>query len=219
MGGRRGVAGLVMVLGLVASGVVSGCSDDDSAGSDLQGMRGMHSGSPTTGSSADSQAHNDADVSFATDMIPHHAQALLMVDMTEGRQRSADFAALTEQIRAAQTPEIEEMTGWLEDWGEPVPDSTGRMTGGMGGVDGMDGMDGMGGGMMSQDDLDRLEGASRPAFERMWLRMMIAHHEGAVAMSRTEVAEGEYPPAVGLARSIIESQTAEIATMREMLRS
>ncbi len=213
MGGRRGVAGLVMVLGLVASGVVSGCSDDDSAGRDMQGMQRMHSGSPTAGSSADSQAHNDADVSFATDMIPHHAQALLMVDMTEGRQPSADFAALTEQIRAAQTPEIEEMTGWLEDWGEPVPDSTGRMTGGMGS------MGGMGSGMMSRDDLDRLEGASRPAFEQMWLRMMIAHHEGAVAMSRTEVADGEYGPAVALARSIIESQNAEIATMREMLRS
>jgi uncharacterized protein (DUF305 family) len=85
-------------------------------------------------------------------------------------------------------------------------------------MDGMDGMSGMGG-MMSQQDLDRLEGASRSAFERMWLRMMIVHHEGAVEMARTEVEEGEYPPAVELARSIIASQTAEIATMRGMLRS
>jgi uncharacterized protein (DUF305 family) len=49
--------------------------------------------------------------------------------------------------------------------------------------------------------------------------MMIPHHQGAVEMARTEVEEGEYPPAVGLARSIMASQTAEIATMREMLGS
>ncbi len=193
-------AGLALVLGATA------CSDDDPPGRDMGGMQGMH-GSASPGAVQD---HVEADVTFATDMIPHHAQALAMVDMAEGREVSGDFAALTSAIEEAQTPEIEQMSGWLEEWGEPVPDTDGHMHG-----QGMAGMQGM----MSPERLDRLETSSRSRFERMWLRMMIAHHQGAIDMARTEVDEGEYPPAVALARSIIASQTAEIATMREMLRS
>jgi uncharacterized protein (DUF305 family) len=196
-------AGLALVLG------AAGCGGDDPARRDMPGMQGMHEGGSASGEGdAARQAHNDADVTFATDMIPHHAQALMMVNMTEGRDLSPDFAALTAAIRAAQAPEIDLMAGWLEDWGEPVPETDGHMSGG--------GMAGMGG-MAGRDDLDRLRGASRSAFEQMWLRMMIVHHEGAVEMARTEVEAGEYPPTVALARSIAESQTAEIATMRDML--
>lgn len=153
--------------------------------------------------------HNDADVSFATEMIPHHEQALRMVAMTEGRDLSPDFEHLTEHIQDAQQPEIETMTGWLEDWGEDVP--SGHMH-----QDGMAGSDGMAG-MMDEDDLDDLEASERSAFERMWLVMMIDHHEGAVEMAEDELDDGSYQPALDLADSIAESQTDEIEQMREML--
>ena len=176
----RRVLPVLLVLALV----VAGCGGDDEA--------------------ADG-GHDDADVAFATEMIPHHEQALQMVAMTEGRELSPDFEHLTGHIHDAQLPEIETMTGWLEDWDEPVP--TGHQH--------HQGMDMSG--MMSDDDLADLGAAGRSAFERMWLTMMIAHHEGAIEMSRTELDEGSYGPALDLARSIIDSQSREIDEMREML--
>lgn len=180
---RRTVLSTVAALALAFA--LAGCGDsDDSAGSD---------------------SHNDADVAFATQMIPHHEQALQMVAMTEGRDLSDDFAQLTTHIHDAQQPEIETMTGWLEAWGEAVPS----------GHTHHEGMDMSG--MMSEDDLDQLGNAADAAFEAMWLRMMIAHHEGAVEMANTELDDGSYQPALELARSIVDSQTHEIDEMRSML--
>ena len=183
-----------LAVGLAAPFLLTACGGDD-------------------GEVAASADHNAADVEFATDMIPHHAQALVMVDMADGRDLTPETADLMERIEAAQAPEIEQMTGWLEEWDEPVPNSDG-----MGMMDGMDGMD-MGdmSGMMSQQDFDDLEAAQGSAFERMWLSMMIAHHEGAVEMSEVQLEEGEYADALALAESIIESQQAEIEEMEELL--
>lgn len=172
---------------------------------------------------------NAADVEFATGMIPHHAQALVMVDMADGRDISPETADLMERIEAAQAPEIEQMTAWLEEWDQPVPD-LGDMDD-MGGMDDMSDMDhsemdmgdmgdmsegGMSG-MMSAEDMADLEAAEGSAFEQMWLSMMIEHHEGAVEMAEVEVAEGEYDEAVALAEEIIEAQEAEIAEMEALL--
>jgi uncharacterized protein (DUF305 family) len=136
-------------------------------------------------------AHNHADVAFASDMIPHHAQALEMAQMVEGEDVSPEVLELAEEIEAAQDPEIEQMTSWLEQWGEEVPDSS------MGGMDHSD-MD-MGSsdkgmsmsGMMTAEDMAALEAADGEQFEQMWLSMMIAHHQGAIAMAQTEQTEGE----------------------------
>jgi uncharacterized protein (DUF305 family) len=165
--------------------------------------------------------HNAADVEFATGMIPHHAQALHMVEMAEDRGRSPEFRRLLDDIEEAQGPEIEQMAGWLEDWDEEVPPT--EMPMGPGGGHGMDhdtGPEtGMHPGMMGPREFDRLDQMPRgEAFERMWIRMMIEHHEGAIEMSETEVADGEYPDAIRLAEDIIEAQRAEIELMEELLR-
>jgi len=165
--------------------------------------------------------HNNADVRFATDMIPHHAQALTMVDLTAGRTLDPQVQQLAEEIRAAQTPEIEELTRWLTLWGEDIPETmrdhvNAEGDGDMGSMDG----DEMGqgtAGMMSQDELAELENASDAEFQDMWLEMMIEHHTGAVAMATAEQEDGQYAPAVDLAGQIIDSQTKEISTMRELL--
>ena len=167
----------------------------------------------------ESEPFNQADVDFATDMIPHHAQALLMVDAAAPREDlSPEMTELIEGIRTEQTGEIEQMTDWLEDWDQPIPDNP-RDHGGMegdhgGGMDG-DMMDMPG--MASQEEMDTLADASGPAFEQMWLEMMIEHHEGAIEMAEAEVADGEFPDTVALAEDITTSQAEEIETMESML--
>ena len=174
---------------------------------------------------------NAADVEFATQMIPHHAQALEMVEMAEGRDLSPEVADLVERIGAAQAPEIEQMAAWLEEWDQPVPETDGM---GMdmdhgdmdhgdmdhGSDDGMDDgmdMDGDMPGMMSDAEMDDLDAAAGDAFERMWLAMMIEHHEGAIEMAQTELEDGEDTDALDLAQSIADSQAAEVEEMQALL--
>lgn len=174
----------------------------------------------TTYTAANGDEFNDADVSFATDMIGHHAQALLMVDMSMERSLDPEVAALIEGIRSAQAPEIETMVGWLNDWDKPIPETARDHV--YAGQDGMGGMDMSGDempGMMSSDELDELEAASDVAFRDMWLAMMIAHHEGAIEMAQIEQADGIYPPAIDLAKSIVKAQQLEITEMEQMLGS
>ena len=176
-------------------------------------------GSKTTSSSqsasSSSSKHNDADVSFAQDMIPHHAQAVVMATMAQARASDPKVKALAVDIKAAQGPEIEQMSGWLKVWGEKVP-ATDSASGDMSGHD-MGSMDGDTPGMMSSGQMSRLGMASGAMFDRMWLRMMIQHHEGAVEMAGTEQRDGQSPDAVALAKKIEAAQTAEISQMQEML--
>jgi len=174
----------------------------------------------TTQTAANGDEFNDADVDFATNMIPHHAQALQMVDLTMGRSLDPLVAALTEDIRDAQGPEIETMTDWLTAWGEPIPETPRDHTNA--GHDGTSGMDMSGDempGMMSSDELAELEAASDAHFQDMWLTMMIAHHQGAIEMARTEQTKGTYTPATDIAKSIETSQQQEISQMEELLDS
>lgn len=199
---------------------------------------GTDSASDSSAGSSTAANHNDADVTFASAMIPHHAQALVMVDMLEGRDISPELAQLAARIKAAQAPEIELMQGWLEAWGEDVPSGMPGMSG-MAHHDhmGMDddesetsdgesdapsedaspGLDDLMPGMMSEQDLDELRADIGSAFEAMWLRMMIVHHEGAIAMAKAEQTQGRYQPALDLAGQIITSQQAEIDEMKAML--
>jgi uncharacterized protein (DUF305 family) len=72
-------------------------------------------------------------------------------------------------------------------------------------------------GMMSQSDMDQLKKLSGTAFDTAFLKMMIQHHQGAVAMAKTEQSKGSYGPTKKLAASIITSQSAQIAQMKKML--
>ncbi len=149
--------------------------------------------------------HNAADVTFATEMIPHHRQAVEMAEMASTRASSPEVLQLAEDIAGAQEPEIETMTEWLESWGEPVPEAMGGMDHG--------GMTGM----MSEEQMQALEAATGAAFDRMFLEMMIEHHTGAIQMAQTEQSDGQYAEAIELARQIEDAQRAEIETMEHLL--
>ncbi|MDX2296431.1 MULTISPECIES: DUF305 domain-containing protein [Streptomyces] len=163
---------------------------------------------PTTSVSVPAGEHNQADVDFAQGMIPHHRQAVMMADMAETRASSSDVKELAEKIKKAQEPEIATMSAWLTAWGEEVPQ----------GMDGMhDGHASSMPGMMNDQQMNDMQGASGKAFDTMFLTQMIKHHEGAITMAETEKEEGAYDPAKELADDIITAQKAEITHMREML--
>lgn len=187
-----GVAATVLTLALAC------CSQDDGGGGGGEGF-------------------NDADVDFASDMIQHHAQALEMVDLTMERDLDPEVVKLTEGIRAARAPEIETMSEWLQEWGEPVPETSRDHANAHG--DGSDGveMDEDMPGMMSAEDMTMLEDAPDAEFQDLWLEMMIGHHRGAVEMAQEETEEGESAEAIALAEDIVAAQEKEVATMEDLL--
>lgn len=158
---------------------------------------------------AASGPHNDADVTFVTDMLPHHAQAVEMADMALGRDANTEVKALAAQIKGAQAPEIAAMSGWLAGWGQPIP-ASGHTMGGMGSSMESEGM-------MSDDEMTSLDAASGTAFAKKWLTDMTTHHKGAVAMAKTELMDGQNTEAKALASRIIASQSVEISTMSKLL--
>jgi uncharacterized protein (DUF305 family) len=165
------------------------------------------------------RAFNDADVEFASEMVQHHAQALQMVDLTLGRDLDPSVAELAEEIRAAQTPEIEKLVDWLEDWDQPVPETSRDHANAHSEGHGDEATTGHDlPGMMTAEEMARLESASAAEFEDLWLAMMIEHHEGAIAMAEQEIDEGASDRAVALAERIVTDQQQEVATMRDLLR-
>ena len=179
----------------------------------MTGMQGTASTTTPTGTSSPADAataHNAADVAFATTMIPHHQQAVTMAAMAGQQASNAQVKTLAGVIKAAQDPEIATMSRWLTTWGQPVPSTSGGHDMSTMGDTPMEGM-------MTEDEMAQLSAASGAGFDRLWLQMMIKHHQGAVAMATTETADGQNAEAKRLAQQIIGAQTQEIATMEKLL--
>ena len=171
-----------------------------------------HTSDGTSGSTAAAaaQSGSSADIAFAQLMIPHHQQAIEMADLALERPTSPEVSTLAQQIKGAQDPEIALMQGWLEAWGAPMEMDDGDHSGhDMGGMTMS--------GMMTEEDMATLAEAQGPEFDRMWITMMIAHHEGAVSMAQDVLATSSDPEVTALAEAVIEGQTAEIATMQGLL--
>lgn len=154
---------------------------------------------------------NTADVEFVQGMIPHHEQAIIMSDMAERLAKDPRVEQLAADIKVAQQPEIDQMKGWLSEWGVDESDVGGHMAMGHGSRSSL--MPGM----MTSADLDQLSGRTSSAFDTMFLTMMIDHHEGAVEMAKTVKAEGLSPEVATLADAIIVGQTKEIVLMKKWL--
>ena len=151
--------------------------------------------------------HNREDVMFAQMMIPHHAQGVDMARLVPDRAESPDVKRLASHIGAAQQRQMDTMSGWLKSWGEKVPDADSA------------GMAGMDDGMVPQKDMAELEQASGADFDRMFLRKMIEHHQGAIKMAKNEQTSGKYLPAKSMAHKIVSGQSGEITTMRSLLKT
>ena len=167
----------------------------------------------------DNRPYDDADVLFATEMIPHHQQAVAMAALAPAHGASRPVQAVASQISAEQIPEIAQLRGMLAEWGQAAP-TTAPSAAPMGGMPGMGG----GGapadaapGMMTADEMTRLEAAAGPAFDRAFLQMMITHHQGALTMAKAELADGRDPDATLMAQNISDAQQASIELMQRLL--
>jgi uncharacterized protein (DUF305 family) len=170
------------------------------------GSAAAMTGPATTAAAA---PNNAADVTFATGMIPHHEQAVQMSGLVPTRSADPAVITLAAEISAAQGPEIETMKGWLAQWNVSTADT---------GHDDHDATPGMQmQGMVDDATMTKLESLKGPEFDKLFLQSMIGHHEGAIAMANTELANGANPDAKVLAQQIVTAQQAEITQMKQML--
>lgn len=162
--------------------------------------------------------YTPADVAFMQGMIHHHAQAVLIAGWAPSHGASRDMLAMCERIVVGQRDEIALASRWLRSKGEPVPDADSPHAT----MPGMDHSMMMMPGMLSADQLARLDQARGPEFDRIFLEYMIVHHQGAITMVDqlfgTEGA-GQDETMFRFASDIYADQTTEIRRMQTMLAS
>lgn len=209
---RMTAAALTAATALLAGCGGTGQDEADAPGAPAQQEQAQHepaqgheSGQEQTGQ----HERTEADAEFLQGMIPHHQQAVTMSEMAQGRTDDPQVREMADRILAAQGPEIERMSGWLTEWGAPPS--------GDGSEHEMSGEHRMHG-MLSPDQMGELRQAHGAQFDRLYLSLMIEHHEGAVQMAQQELDGGAFAPAKQLAKHMIDAQRAEIDEMRQLLR-
>lgn len=167
---------------------------------DNDGMMGMHNSRIASHDSFGSFTGNE--VMFFQMMIPHHQQAVDISDLALTTSKDPELLALAQAIRDGQESEIVEMRSWLS--------STNA------GLDTGHGMGSGMGGMLSDSELQTLQGLSGDAFDTYWLQGMIVHHEGALHMILM-IQDSSNSEVSTFAKEIEAVQTAQIAQMKRML--
>ena len=155
--------------------------------------------------------YTEADVRFMQDMIPHHHQALVMSRLVPERTNRNELIDVAERIETSQADEIEFMKGWLASRGEDVPDPAAH--------EAMQMSHEMAG-MASPVQMAELEAADGAEFDRLFLTLMIEHHEGAVTMVEDLLDQpgAAYEPVLfEFTTDITNDQEAEIERMDAML--
>jgi uncharacterized protein (DUF305 family) len=140
------------------------------------------------------------EVMFAQMMIKHHEQAIEMGKLAADHAASPEVKALAADIIAEQGPEISQMKSWLTEAGSPLETAHSMA------------MDGL----LSDGQMTALSAATGEAFDKLFLTGMIAHHKGAITMAKL-VVDSSNPEAAALAKTIIDSQTEQIAVMEALL--
>ena len=135
---------------------------------------------------------------FAAMMIPHHEQAIQMSELALLNSTDPEILALASEIKAAQGPEIDQMKSWGSS---KMGSHAGHM---------------MDEGMLTDDEMAQLKDASGAEFNRLFLEGMIKHHQGAIQMADMVIDSGNEEAAL-LGKNIVESQSAEIERMRQLL--
>ena len=193
---------LAVVAAFAATLAVSSCGT--AAREDPREDQGL----PASATSAEQvAAHNADDVMFAQMMIPHHQQAIELAAMVPDRSTDPDVIALAAKIAGEQQPEINTMKALLLQW-DVDPNEMSHESGHAGMAMA---------GMVDDATMVKLDNLKGTDFDTLWLQSMISHHEGAIAMAKTEIADGKSADMVTLAGSIVTAQQAEIDQMKQML--
>jgi len=165
-------------------------------------MNGSMMGAGTT-----TNSNAPFDQRFLDQMIVHHQGAVLSTQMMIADSARPELRDLAQRIITGQQREIDQMRTWRQDWYGVATSGTlpGMMNGGM-----------MSGAMMNRDQMRQMMGANTD-FDRMFLQMMIPHHEAAIAMAQQALTQAEHPEIKTLAQGIITTQRAEIGEMQGYL--
>lgn len=166
-------------------------------------------------------ATTEADVKFMQGMIHHHAQALDMTELMDGRTSDPDMRKLGLRIHVSQTDEIRMMQHWLQARGQDAPDPRAHHQ--MADMPGMEGMDHavMMPGMLTEAEMARLTAAKGPEFDRLFLEGMIKHHGGALMMVQelfSTPGAGQQSDIFAFASDVEADQKMEIDRMTAMLK-
>ena len=156
-------------------------------------------------------SYSPDDVKFMHDMIPHHNQAVQMAELVADRTNTPALNDVAGRINASQIDEIDFMQGWLRDRGEAVPEPTAHSA--------MHTSHDMAG-MASPQEMAELATLEGTDFDRLFLTLMIDHHEGAVKMVEEllEQPGSAYDPVLfQFANDVTNDQTSEIERMNAML--
>jgi uncharacterized protein (DUF305 family) len=207
-------AALVTVSLALAALALGGCDSGPDAGPDAaEGASVIAPGRPgepnRTLSPKEAAEHrkeddspNTTDISYVQMMITHHEQALVMAELAPDRAKSKAVKGLASRIADVQGAEIDMMEGWLDEHGAGK-DAGGHDHRAMRG-------------MATPAQMKELEGAEGAEFDDLFLDLMIAHHEGAIAMASDVKADGNNIRAEEMADDVIATQTTEIARMEDM---
>jgi len=155
--------------------------------------------------------YSPADVQFMQDMIPHHHQAIEMSVLVAERTNNPDVIDAAGRIQSSQGDEIEFMQQWLAERGEDAPDPTAHHHMHTGHTMA---------GMASPEQMAELATSSGTDFDRLFLELMIRHHDGAVKMVKEllEQPGAAYDPVLfEFTSDITNDQAAEIERMNGLL--
>lgn len=159
-----------------------------------------------------------ADAGFSRDMQTHHQQAVEMSLIVRDRTSDEEIRTVAYDILTSQQQQAGQMYGWLVAWGLPQTSSRPPMAwvGGEHAGAHTD-ADGRMVGMASPEEIDALEAADGVEAERLFLRLMMDHHEGGVAMADAAVDDARTDEVRTLAGAISRAQTTEIELLERML--
>jgi uncharacterized protein (DUF305 family) len=155
--------------------------------------------------------HTAADVRFMHGMIAHHAQALEMTALRPERSVSEDLRLLSLRIELSQIDEIKMMQEWLKARGEALPDAHAQHGGHATLMPGM----------LTPEEMAALSRAKGQEFDRLFLELMIKHHQGALQMVDELFATpgaGQESEVFAFASDVVDDQRIEIDRMAAMLK-
>jgi uncharacterized protein (DUF305 family) len=152
-------------------------------------------------------APSEADLEYVARMIVHHEQALTMTALAPERAQNETVRGLASRIHDTQGPEISGMKQWQRQYAESAP-AHGHS------ADLPEVDHGSMPGMATDEQLAALEAARGADFDRLFLELMIAHHEGAVQMAVELLSSGTDVRVEEMANDVVASQTDEVERMR-----
>jgi len=141
----------------------------------------------------------DFEIQFMQEMTVHHQSAVEMAQLVPTHTKRPQLITLSQSIISSQTKEISEMTTWLSQWYHESPLANAMS------VPGMSDMPG---------ELNTLKQAENATFDKLFMTMMISHHQEAVNMAELLPAKTQRPELLKLGQNIVASQSAEIQQMK-----